>query len=358
MQQYQHAQSSVGPFAAHQRLLRERLCVVLTELHPLLRDDVTAALTERGKLLAPDTGNAALPSGVWSLLTMLVAQSIAPNINLATVCNVALAVECYICALDLLDDVEDEDQTPILTMLGSARTLNVSTALLTLSQHLLLSLSKQGEDVQMVQRLLLMLQEATLMATAGQHRDLLAEVRRTDTFTMEECIEIASWKAGMLMRLACRLGAVIARADEVSLQLFSQLGEQLGIAHQLDNDSHDLYYIVQDRFHGDTHKSDLVRQKKTLPVVLAANEYAFHDTRDAPDAPKNADKKNERIDSHSLEQGILAAWGISLLYRQRAEEYLYQLEARHGASALLRVLLLPSAQTNRSTSENVFMGFG
>ena len=59
----------------------------------------------------------------WPLLTLLVAQTIAPEIDLVSASSVAVAIECFICALDLLDDVEDDDQTPIVQSLGIARTL-------------------------------------------------------------------------------------------------------------------------------------------------------------------------------------------------------------------------------------------
>ena len=278
-----------NPLAAQQELLRERLNFLLTAVHPAMYADVVRAFQEEGKLLyQPLTGiispRTTRPAGIWSLLTLLVAQHVSPDIDPIYVSSVAVSVECFCAALDLLDDVEDEDQTPIMQELGAARVLNVTTVLLTLAQQALLSLSEMGVDPVNILSLLNTLQESALGITSGQHRDLLAEQRSALDFTREECIDIAAVKAGAILRLACRLGAQCAGADTVLCEQFAEFGLLLGTAAQLDNDSHDLYYLLQDVIPSilfedagatpRSTKSDLVRGKKTLPIVLAATEMA------------------------------------------------------------------------------------
>ncbi|TMC15793.1 MAG: hypothetical protein E6J33_10575 [Chloroflexi bacterium] len=56
---------------------------------------------------------------MWPLLTLLVAQAVSPQVDLFCASGVAVAVECFVCALDLLDDVEDGDLTPTVNALGS-----------------------------------------------------------------------------------------------------------------------------------------------------------------------------------------------------------------------------------------------
>jgi len=101
----------------------------------------------------------------------------------------------------------------------------------------------------------------------------------------------------------------------------------LGIAHQLDNDAHDLYDLLH---HDSTQatdagtssaqfKSDLSRGKKTLPVVLAALSLAkqpgretLSDNLDA--ALKNLSKLSDKEEyRRTLNEGIVATWGICLL---------------------------------------------
>jgi geranylgeranyl pyrophosphate synthase len=336
-------QPPVNLFAAQQEVLRERLLFLLATQHPALRADIVRALEEEGKLLAkpPADAVAVRPAGSWALLTMLVAQHIDPDIDLVCVSGVAIAVECLVCALDLLDDVEDEDQTPSIQVLGVARALNVATALMMLAQQAISSLSQQAVPPGRILSLLDTLQASALNAAGGQHRDLLAEQRSAQELTLEECIEIAASKAGELMRLACRLGALCAGGDEVICEHFSELGELLGIAHQLDNDAHDLYYLLQSETSAvppmkaenitRSIKTDLVRQKKTLPVVLAARVNSSLQKASAP-----VDKEEHL---RALHEGIITTWGICLLYRERAGDRLRMIEDQRSLAPALRFLL-------------------
>ena len=336
-------QPPVNLFAAQQEVLRERLPFLLATQHSVLRGDIVRALEEEGKLLAKPRADAVAvrPAGSWALLTMLVAQHIDPDIDLFCVSSVAIAVECFVCALDLLDDVEDEDQTPSIQVLGVARALNVATALMMLAQQAISSLSQQAVPPGRILSLLDTLQASALNAAAGQHRDLLAEQRSAQELTLEECIEIAASKAGALMRLACRLGALCAGADDVMCEHFSELGELLGIAHQLDNDAHDLYYLLQSETSAvpptkaenitRSIKTDLVRQKKTMPVVLAARVNSSLQKASAP-----VDKEEHL---RALHEGIIATWGICLLYRERAGDRLRMIEDQRSLAPALRFLL-------------------
>ncbi len=336
---------SFSQYAAQQALLRERLYLLLATLDPLLKSDVQQALADKGKLLyQPDKSlSLALPPGNWALLPLLIAQHGNPVIEDAVVSSIGVAIECFVCALDLLDDVEDEDQTPVLQKFGVARTLNVSTALLILAQQALLSLRLQHIPYDRVLLLLDTFQSSALQATAGQHRDLLAEQRSAKDMTDEECIEIAAGKAGAIMRLACLVGAIVADADETLCTQFSEMGKLLGIAHQLDNDSHDLYYLLQAQTStGDAGgsgtvtgsvKSDLARGKKTLPVVLAA-----HRERILQENAVEADEYSEEYKA-ALQAGIITTWGICLLYRERAHDCFQQIDAQKPVAPPLRMLL-------------------
>ncbi|HYU72764.1 MAG TPA: polyprenyl synthetase family protein [Ktedonobacteraceae bacterium] len=337
-------QGSEGPFEVYQRILRERLRFFLDPLQSTLRSDIMRALQETGKLLdiAQTDKNAPVPAGSWSLLTLLTALSIAPNINLVRVSSVAVSVECLICALDLLDDVEDGDQTAIIKESGPARVLNVSTALLVLAQRMVLSVSEREFPAADILRCFDTIQESLLVAITGQQRDLLAEQRAVEQVTVEECIEIASEKAGALMSLACRMGALCTGANDEVCEQYALLGQLLGISHQLDNDCHDLYYLLQGESVAQSmdegvsiakqSKTDLIRSKKTLPIVLAAqSQRAFHS--------EGSDIANGSDDQKALREGIMAAWGICLLYRERARDQLQRIEAQQPISHTLRLLL-------------------
>jgi len=336
------------PFADVQRLLRDRLSLLLAALPVELRADVILVLEGHGKLLAsPVTEEEGeqirpqLPAGVWPLLTFLIARYLRPDINQHSASSVAIAVECFVCALDLLDDVEDGDHTPVLQMLGTGRTLNVSTTFLMLSLQALVSLPWYEAQTSAV-RFLSTLVEAALVATSGQHRDLLAEQRPAGELTIEEGLAIARDKAGSLMSLACRLGAMCAGAPETLDEQFADLGLSLGIAHQLNNDCHDLAAELQHEAcavavqasHSSPLKTDLARGKKTLPIILAMHQgISLQKLQSSTD-----DEEQQRIRA-VLHVSIQQTWSLCLLYRERARNRMREIEAQRAMPPELHLLL-------------------
>ena len=328
------------PFDAEQHRLQERLQFFLDALHTSVRADVMYSLTSPGKLFAmpkEDKEMAVLPSGMWSLLSLFVAKYITYDTTKDYFYSVATALECFICALDLLDDIEDADQTSAVVELGQARVLNVSTTLLALTNHIFVSSMQTECSSELIVRVLMAVQQALLAATAGQHRDILAEQRDAASFTLEECIEIAEGKAGTLMSLACSIGALCANADDKEIEQFSEMGKLLGIAQQLDNDSHDLYHILQYEPNSpplSIIKTDLVRQKKTLPIVLAAHRMSA-----LQKSSIISEEERQKTYNDALHEGIITTWGISLLYRERAYDQLRQIEKKYPVPHALRFLL-------------------
>lgn len=326
-------------FAAHQELLSARLLALIAELPSLeLRTDVLRALQEPGKLLATQTDGSTVPAGVWSLLTFFVAEHVAPTLDTLQAATTAIAMECFLCALDLFDDVEDNDRTPVMEDLGMARANNTATVLFTLAFRTLRSLSELGLPLESVHEMLKTLEGAALRAMAGQHRDLLSEHRPVQSYTQAEGEEIAAQKAGSLMQLACTMGTLCGGADRELRELFAALGLAFGIAQQLDNDAHDLQNelaVLQSQSDGvvvSAKKTDLARGKKTLPVILAWHVFA-------QESVSLSDSKKQGLSEQALESGILATWGLSLYYREQASDCLQQIELQRPISPALRSLL-------------------
>lgn len=329
--------------AAARRQLRERLLSYLDGLKPALRGDVYAALAVDGKLLHEPASEL---DGRWALLPFCLIQDLCVEMGTYAAssegaCDVALAMECVVCATDLLDDVMDDDTTPLIEQLGMARVLNAALALVSLSQRMLLALLDLDLPVTLPTRLMDVMQRAILQASAGQQQDLLAERRPACDLTREECLEIAAAKAGALLSLACQMGALCAGMNEMQVERCAQAGNLLGIAAQLDNDAHDLYMLLQPAGPGRRQKSDLARGKKTLPVVLAARslqaEYAL-ERIDFRSVERLTDNERETY-FNALREGILTTWGMALLYRERAREAFEKLMPGHSLSpTLCRVL--------------------
>jgi geranylgeranyl pyrophosphate synthase len=325
-----------------QRLLPERLDPLLAALSPLLRKDVAQALSAEGKLLAPLSSSpvishqkqgASLPNGHWGLLTTLIALHVTPSIDQTLAASAGVATECIVCAIDLFDDVMDGDNTSTLLKLGIPRTVNVAMVLFSLAEQALLV----SESTHETRELLTTLLEGSNQVALGQHEDLLAEKCSFAEFTFDRCLEIARNKGGGLMRLAGQLGAKCAGANAPLYALITDMAELFGTIQQLDNDAHDLYDMIHQLDGSPALKTDLARNKKTLPLVLA------HDRSiSLPETPFSCAVGEEReIWLSALHEGILATRNICLLYRERMRDRLGEIEAltqRPCEAALLRLL--------------------
>ncbi|MEO8972939.1 MAG: polyprenyl synthetase family protein [Ktedonobacteraceae bacterium] len=325
-------------FAVHQAFLSARLLDLIAQLPPELRTDVARALHEPGKLLDINSPGSSLPAGAWSLLTFLVAEHVAPSFDRLQAATTAVAIECFLCALDLFDDVEDGDRTPVLEALGTARANNTATVLFTLTFQALRSLSEQGLALERVYEMLKTLEDAALKAMVGQHRDILSEKRPVESYTQTEGEEIAAQKAGSLMQLACVMGALCGGASGAQRELFAALGMAFGIAQQLDNDAHGLQSELaalkpqSNGFMVSAKKTDLARGKKTLPVILACHIFSQEST-------SVSDSEKQGLSEQALASGILATWGLSLYYRECAGDCLRRIEAQSPIAPALRSLL-------------------
>jgi geranylgeranyl pyrophosphate synthase len=322
-------------FVQPQRRLRERLLELLAALDRRVRADVARSLEEPGKLLwRSDGGTTGRPAGVWSLLTLLVAEYLSPEVDGAVATTVAVGVECYICALDLIDDVEDADQTPVVEELGVARALSVATTLLFLAQQALLKSSAYAPPAQVL-CLLDALGEGSLKATVGQHLDILSAERSALHMKAQDCLGILAAKSGSLMSLACRLGALCAGAPEQACEEWARLGELMGLAHQLDNDAHDVYDDLSADVLTRREEGGRALATKTLPVVLAAHIY----TQQRPRAGEalEADRVLWQL---ALQEALLTTSCTALLYRERVRAYLSRLDAQRRVPPALRFLLV------------------
>jgi len=305
--------------AAMRQTLCARLHACLQDLPAVLRADLLEALAVEGKLCHQPV----LPlDGNWALVPFCLAQALCADVDLQESAAVAVAMECLICATDLLDDVMDEDRTPLIARLGEARTLNVALALLFLPQRLLLAQAGSSRLLQVLDSI----QQALLQAIVGQQRDLLAEDCPLWQWCREDCLAIAAAKAGSLLGLACHMAALCAGVQEAQVERCTRLGQLLGIAAQLDNDAHDLSRLLEG---ASGCKSDLRRGKKTLPVVLAVHALCATHPQEVEEIeqvlqhfPALAAEKRQ-VYLAALREGILTTWGFVLLYRERARE-LYQ----------------------------------
>lgn len=233
--------------------------------------------------------------------------------------QVAAAIELFIAGLDVLDEIEDDDDSPLVAEAGVAQALNASTALLMLAQERLGRLDEWGVPAARIPRFTRALAAAGLAATGGQHYDLAAEGR--PDLTIEGALDITRRKAGTLVGGACRLGAILGTDDEELLGRYEAWGRHFGTASQLANDLHDA-----ERTSG---KSDLRRSKGTVPLIYARRGAGQGTIAPLPPT------EDELVASGALH----FTWVVLQLERQACAAVLEQLADRGQTVARLRELL-------------------
>lgn len=168
---------------------------------------------------------------------------------------VSAAIEFLILALDILDDLQDEDvDDKPWTQISSAVSMNLSTAFLTMSMKLIQEapFDRGGSTIA-----LQVLHEQVIQAVNGQHVDL-----QSLSSNEEEFMTMMRNKSGSLMACTCMLGAAFHHAEHLpTIRLYA---ESFGVAAQLVNDLQDLV-----RFDA---KNDLINKKWTLPVFMLMKE--------------------------------------------------------------------------------------
>lgn len=113
------------------------------------------------------------------------------------------AIELFMTVLDVLDDEEDGDASPLRSRLGSLRLINVSTGLLLVTQAILLTMDRGNEA-------LAILLPRTLRACGGQDDDLRSEA--SDVMSLEQSLDVTERKSASLVAAGCEIGALCGGA--------------------------------------------------------------------------------------------------------------------------------------------------
>lgn len=294
--------SGTFPQAELGRILTQAVASVM--LPPSLHTLLLIPLRQPGKTLHPSEEHP-----LWPSIVLVTAAATGGNPDLAT--RVAAAVEIFMAALDVFDEVEDGDQSEIIDTAGVAQATNIATALLLLAQQLLLTLTDVGLAAERALLLARTLIAAGVEAAGGQHSDLAAEGNRE--ISAAEAHAIAQQKAGALTAGAAMLGALLGTDDSRVIALYREWGLHFGVLAQIQND-------IRDAQAPDI-KSDLVRGKSTLPLVYA---------RDTVD---------DAATTLATSGALHFAWVIREIERQACEDALTQLIAHGQHVDRLRALL-------------------
>lgn len=305
---------------ARERLARAagevRAAIEESGLPPAYAELISIGLAHEGKLLSPD------PASRWPLLTLAACET-ASGGPCERAIPAAAAMEVFIAALDLLDDLQDGDPNPVVSRCGPAQAMNVSTGLLMLAQRLLLRLLDWDVGAETVVAVSGELASAAMTVGGGQHLDLLYESR--PAVSEDEALDVISRKSATLISCACRIGARLGTEDQAVIDLLGRFGWHAGMAAQLLND-------LRDVAPGHASKSDVRRRKKTLPLV-AATAYGVS-LEVAPTSDGDAALREALAGSGALHY----TWVVADMHRQEAARLLARLGPEHPTEALLALV--------------------
>ncbi|RJE87666.1 hypothetical protein D3P07_15265 [Paenibacillus sp. 1011MAR3C5] len=234
----------------------------------------------------------------------------------ADIDGAAAAIELFILASDILDDLEDGDapskpwmQAPLPVA------LHVATSLVTLSQQALIH---STSDPVLRGELAVMMNTQLIQSANGQMTDLV-----NDTHTEESYFQMVRGKSASLLVMACMAGVLLA--GRPWNETVAEYAAELGISAQLRNDCRDLLRWDE--------KSDFLNRKQTLLTMylLEGPDEQVGWIRDYYNGSgtKSDVTGNKELFLQACEQSGVVLYGsvVSRMHYNRFQELLAELQA-------------------------------
>ncbi|HEC34617.1 MAG TPA: polyprenyl synthetase family protein [Chloroflexi bacterium] len=166
------------------------------------------------------------------------------------------------------DDIEDGDTTrrgrpAVWALWGVPQAINAGDALYALAHVALLRLADRGLAAETVIAALQLFNRACLRLTEGQFMDIRFESQ--ENVSTNAYLLMVEGKTTALLAASCELGALVADAPLLQREHMRAFGHHLGLAFQIQDDLLGIWGDPQ--VTGKPVGSDLLRRKKTLPIV-------------------------------------------------------------------------------------------
>lgn len=161
---------------------------------------------------------------------------------------IAAAGELAVLASDIMDDLQDQDQTdkPWMQCPGS-HALNAVVALMMCFTRELGVCGLAPEAVAEAGRII-------SRSLQGQYQDI-----RNTAVSPDEYLQLVQEKSGSIFQLMVHLGSAAADADGRQTEVLYDLADCTGLIHQIQNDLRDITRLGQ--------KNDVRLKRRTLPVL-------------------------------------------------------------------------------------------
>jgi geranylgeranyl pyrophosphate synthase len=183
--------------------------------------------------------------------------------------ELAVFSQFYLLALDLLDDVQDNDLAgKPLAEAGPALAINNGLTLLFLAMAALERAMACEPDAKRALAYLSLVNRVALVTGRGQHRDLVGS---PGTYTPDQVLELQKDKTASLA-LLCECAALYATRDQSAVEGYRRVGENLSLMVQIVDDVRDIY--------GKSVSPDLAGQTPTYPLACFLEQAAADQVAD------------------------------------------------------------------------------
>ena len=169
------------------------------------------------------------------------------------------------------DDIEDGDRErrhrpTVWALHGIPQAINTGDMLFSLSRMALHRLSDLGFSDAKVLRLMRLYDETCVALCEGQYIDIATSEADGDRMSVELYFDMIGRKTAALIAASIEAGATLATDDDEIIRRYRGFGWALGLAFQLNDD---LLGIWGREDETGKAPNDLLRRKKTLPVIFA-----------------------------------------------------------------------------------------
>lgn len=171
------------------------------------------------------------------------------------------------------DDIEDMDEMrrhfpTVWKVWGNGLAINAGDGMFSCAFSAMLGLQEAGFSAELAQRCMGLLCRACIQLTEGQFLDLDYESR--EHLTLAEYFLMVRKKTAALFATCLEVGALLSGCDSQVSLLSAQLGEQFGIAYQMQDDLANLWGHTDTT--GKDACKDIAQRKKSLPIVIAMGD--------------------------------------------------------------------------------------
>jgi len=319
-----------GRYGSRITAIDEEIRDVLAQAEPALQPFYGMMLYHLGlDMERPGGGKRMRP-----LLSVLVYEALAGDAR--GVLPAAAALELLHNFTLVHDDIEDQDPTrhhrpTVWSVWGVPQAINTGDGMYAASRLAVQRLRERGFPAERILDFACLIDRACVQVCEGQFLDISFE-NRTD-ITVERYRAMAAKKTGALIAACAEGAAVLATEDPNARTALARFGDDFGQAFQAYDDLLGVWATTERT--GKLEMNDLVKRKKTLPVVIAFErasprvraELAALFEPPAPLAAESVERIRELLDELGAREQIEAEIAS---HRTRA------LHALRGIGALAR----------------------